>query len=366
MKSILPNPYLLALGVSLLTYILIWLAKLILTTRVAKFFGHEKNKWDDYVVYTLEKTTQFFMIGSSIFAGFKFIPHKKTYNIYADRIFFVIIMCQVAVWAHHLLTLWITSAISKKVRRNPAAASSISLIQLFARFVLFSIIFLFTLSNLGIKITTIIAGLGVGGIAIALALQKILGDLFASLSIVLDKPFVVGDFIIIDQYLGEVEKIGLKTTRLRSLGGEQIIFSNSDLLATRIRNYKRMRERRIVFQLHLKMNASTDTLKNAVSIISAIIRTKQRVRFERCHFMKINHASFDIETVYWVLSDDYDTYMDIQQDILFDIKNAFEQEGIVFTCPTAQTVHVMPTEVVMRQDLDFNQQDKKPVDSIVS
>jgi small-conductance mechanosensitive channel len=347
MKNLLPNPYLLAFGVSLLSYMVFWGIYAVLTTRIEKFVGNRKNKWDDIVVFTMEKTTHFFMIVTSLYIGLKFISHTPIIDKYADKIFFIVLMWQIAVWSHHLLDKWIHSSIKKKVIRNPAAANSISLIQLLARMILFSLLFLFTLSNLGIKITTIIAGLGVGGIAVALALQKILGDLFSSLSIVLDKPFVIGDFIVIDQYLGEVEKIGLKTTRIRSLSGEQIIFSNSDLLGARIRNYKRMRERRIPFTLHLLLQTPTEKLKSAVSIIKAVIMTKKRVRFERCHFMKIGQNSIEVETVYWVLSDDYDLYMDIQQDILFDIKMAFESEGISFAYPT-QTVHVTPTEIVMK------------------
>ncbi len=365
MKNLLPNPYLLAVGVSLLTYILIWLTKLVFTVRVAKFVGDTKNKWDDLVVFSMERTSQVFMIICSLYAGFKFIPHKESLNLYADRLFFIILMYQIAIWSHFLLEKWIHSAIRKRTLRNPAAASSISLLQLLGRLILFTVIFLFTLSNLGIKITTIIAGLGVGGIAVALALQRILGDLFSSLSIVLDKPFVVGDFIVIDQFMGEVEKIGLKTTRLRSLSGEQIIFSNSDLLATRIRNYKRMHERRVAFSLCMPHQISSDRLKTVVSLIAAIIRTKSRVRFERCHFMKMNSSSHDIETVYWVLSDDYDIFMDIHQDILFDIKNAFEMEKISLAYPT-QTVNVLPTEVLMRSDQNAPRDPHRTVDSIVS
>jgi small-conductance mechanosensitive channel len=365
MKNLLPNPYLLALGVSLLTYMIILGGKILFSTKIAKFVGDAKNKWDDLVVFTAEKTTQIFMIMTSVYVGFRFMKHPRYVTQYADRIFFVILMWQIAIWSHHLLEKWISSAIKTRTKRNPAAASSISLIQLCARLILFSIIFLFTLSNLGIKITTIIAGLGVGGIAVALALQKILGDLFSSLSIVLDKPFVVGDFIIIDQYLGEVEKIGLKTTRIRSLSGEQIIFSNSDMLAARIRNFKRMHERRISFVLQLALESKTARLRTAVSIITAIIRTKKRVRFERCHFMRISSTSSDIETVYWVLSDDYDLHMDIQQDILMDIKDAFESEDIKFAYPT-QTVQVLPTEILMRHDHELDQMKRKSINPIVS
>lgn len=364
MKQFLPNPYFLGLGMSLLSFILIWVLRFILSTRVARFFKQEKNRWDDIVVVTVEKTSLFFMIAVSLYIGFRFIPHSKKLNLYVDKTIFIILMWQVWIWSHHLLVKWVGSAIRQKTKRNPAVASSVSLILLFSRVMLLSIIFLFTLSNLGIRITTIVAGLGVGGIAVALALQKILGDLFASLSIVLDKPFVVGDFIAIDSYMGQVEKIGLKTTRLRSLWGEQIIFSNSDLLSTRIKNYKRMHERRIAFVTRLPIQITTERLKTAVSIISAIIRTKHRTRFERCHFMKIAET-VDIETVYWVLSDDYDLYMDIQQEILFEMKNAFEAEKIFFATPT-QTVQVLPTEVTMKNAPNFSQIPQGREDSIIS
>lgn len=364
MRDLLPNPYLLAIGVGLLSYILIWGLKVILSMKISKLIGKDKNHWDEIVVFAVEKTTQAFIILTSIYIGFKFIKHTKIVNLYADRIYFVVFMWQVSIWSFHLVNKWISSQIRKKTLRNPAAAGSISLIQLLARFVLFSVLFLFTLSNLGIQITTIIAGLGVGGIAVALALQKILGDLFASLSIVLDKPFVVGDFIVIDQFLGEVEKIGLKTTRIRSLSGEQIIISNSDLLATRIRNYKRMHERRIAFFISLPLEVTAENLRNAVSIITAVIRTKNRIRFERCHFMEIGLV-VKIETVYWVLTDDYNIYMDINQEILLEIKEAFRQEGLKFAYPT-QNIHMAPAEILMRP-LDGNHRgDNKPIETIMS
>lgn len=357
MPGLLPNPYLFALGVSLLAYILIWGLKTMLSLRVEGLIRSKNNTWDQVVVFTAGKTTRAFMVLSAAYIGFRFVKHSKLVNLYADRTYFVIFMWQVSIWSYHLLDKWISSRIKLKMLRNPAAASSIHLIQLLARFVLFSILFLFTLSNLGIQITTIIAGLGVGGIAVALALQKILGDLFASLSIVLDKPFVVGDFIIVDQYLGEVEKIGLKTTRLRSLSGEQIIISNSDLLGTRIRNYKRMHERRIGFFLHLPLEISFEKLKTAVSLVTAIIRTKNMVRFDRCHFMEISNFS-KIEAIYFVLSDDYNIYMDIHQEILLEIKEAFREEKITFAYPT-QSLNVAPTEIWMAGQLEATRTDQK-------
>lgn len=350
MKPVFPNPWLLGLGIALLSYILIYVIKRVLTTRLSKVFGKTGNKWDDIVVHTLEHTTHLFMITLAVYIAFRFIPHdwKLTRNI--NRGFFVVMMVQLAIWMNFLINRVVTSFINRKVRKNPAAATSISLIQLVGKVCVLSVLLLFTLHNLGINITTILAGFGVGGIAVALALQKILGDLFSSLSIVVDKPFVVGDFIIMDQYMGEVEKIGLKTTRIRSLGGEQIIISNSDILGARIRNYKRLHERRIALQTGLPITTPADSVRKAVALIQAIVRSKDRVRFERCHLQSISTHHLNLETIYWVLSDDYDLHMDIQQSILLDVLTAFKAEGLNLAVPT-QKVHIEPNEFFMRTDL---------------
>lgn len=358
MKPLFPNPYVLATGVTLLAYLGIYALKKLLTIRLTRFFGKTGNKWDDIIVYTLEQTTHLWMVGCAIYISMSFIPHPKAWDNYTDRAFFILSMLQIAVWANYLVDRWIIMSVNKKTRYNPAAASSISLIQLLAKIFILSAVLLFTLNNLGIKITTILAGLGVGGIAVALALQRILGDLFSSLSIVMDKPFVVGDFIVLDQYMGEVERIGLKTTRIRSLGGEQIIISNSDLLATRIRNYKRMHERRVAFVLSLTLFTRGEEMKKAVSLITAIVSSKPRVRFDRCHFMSIGKISLDIELVYWVLSDDYNIHMDILQDILLDIQKAFEAEKLSFARPV-QTVTVEPREFIMKSEIPLTESDNR-------
>jgi small-conductance mechanosensitive channel len=349
MKSLFPNPYVLAFGVALLSYLGLYGLKRIFTTRISSFFKKTNNKWDDIIVFTMEQTTQLWMVASALYIAVGYMPHDKYWNHHIDNAFFIITMIQVAIWMNYLIDRWIVMTVNRKTRINPAAASSISLIQLVAKIFILSAVLLFTLNNLGIKVTTILAGLGVGGIAVALALQKILGDLFSSLSIVMDKPFVVGDFIVLDQYMGEVERIGLKTTRIRSLGGEQIIISNSDLLATRIRNYKRMHERRVVILLSLPLFTRGEEMRKAVSLITAIVHSKKRVRLERCHFMSIGKISMDIETVYFVLSDDYNIHMDLQQDILLDIQKAFEAENLTFARPI-QTVSVEPREFIMRTE----------------
>lgn len=348
MKGLLPNPYLLGIGVALLAYILIYGLRKLLSIRIGQYVGVTRNRWDDFFVHVVEHTSQFFMISSSLYIAYQYMPHRKWMNAYVNKGYFIIVMFQVGIWLNYLLDRWINSALNKKTRNNRAAASSISLVKLLSKMGLFSLIFLFTLNNLDIKVTTIVAGLGVGGIAVALAIQKILGDLFSSLSIVLDKPFVVGDFIIMNEYLGEVEKIGLRTTRIRSLGGEQVTISNSDILASRIRNMTRMQERRVSFVLHLPLQSSEEDLDAAIDLITGIIKRKERVRFDRCHLRTILH-SFEIETVYFFLHDDYNLHMDLQQEVLREILRSFRVHGLRFAYPT-QTLHHMPTEVFMRGD----------------
>jgi len=193
---------------------------------------------------------------------------------------------------------------------------------------------LFLLDNLGFKISTVVAGLGIGGIAVALALQNVLGDLLASLSIALDQPFVLGDFLIVDEHLGAVEYIGIKSTRLRSLTGEQIVMSNADLLSSRLRNYGRMYERRIVFSLGVTYETPREKLERIPALLRKIIEAQEGVRFDRAHFAKYGDFSLDFEIVYYVQSPDYGVYMDAQQAIYFRIHEAFENLGVQFAYPT--------------------------------
>jgi small-conductance mechanosensitive channel len=198
---------------------------------------------------------------------------------------------------------------------------------------------IFLLDNFGVKISALVAGLGIGGVAVAFALQKILGDLFSYFAILFDRPFEVGDFIIIQDYMGSVEHIGIKTTRLRSLGGEQLVFSNTDLTSSRLQNYKRMEKRRVVFRLGVTYQASLEQLKEIPKIIKAAIESVGEVAFDRAHFFSYGDFSLVFEVVYYVLSNDYTKYMDVQQQINFVIKEEFEKRGIEFAYPT-QTLFI--------------------------
>jgi small-conductance mechanosensitive channel len=195
------------------------------------------------------------------------------------------------------------------------------------------------LDTYGVNVTTLIAGLGISGIAVALAVQNVLGDLFASFSIVFDKPFVIGDFIIVGDYLGTVEYVGLKTTRIRSLSGEQLVFSNGDLLKSRIRNFKRMFERRVVFTIGVLYQTTYEHLIEIPKMIQSIIENQSQVRFDRAHFKEYGAYSLNFEIVYWIQNPDYNVYMDIQQTINLSIFKQFKEKGIEFAYPT-QTLFV--------------------------
>jgi small-conductance mechanosensitive channel len=215
-----------------------------------------------------------------------------------------------------------------------AVVGSLGVIGFIVRIAIWSLVLLLTLDNLGIDVTALVAGLGIGGIAIALAAQNVLGDLFASLSITFDKPFIVGDFLILDDYLGSVEQIGIKSTRLRSLSGEQIILSNAELLKSRLRNYGSMMQRRIVMTHNVTYDTPIGQLEEIPALIRGIVEAQQDVRFDRSHFARHGAASLDFETVYYVLSADYNRYMDIQQEINLAIHREFGVRGIEFAYPT--------------------------------
>ncbi len=197
-----------------------------------------------------------------------------------------------------------------------------------------SLILLLILDNLGINVTALLAGLGIGGIAIALALQNVLGDLFASLSIMIDKPFEIGDFIVVGEFRGTVEHIGLKTTRIRSLSGEQNIFSNTDLLQSRIRNFRRMSERRVEFRIEVTYQTPLEKLQKIPEILQNIITAIEKTRFDRSHFKEYGESGLVFETVYYILSSDYNLYINIQQRINLEIFRIFKEEKIEFAYPT--------------------------------
>jgi len=249
---------------------------------------------------------------------------------------FISIRFLVAIIRYALEIYWL------KRERDEAKVRGIKGIITVVKVIVWGIGITFLLDNLGFKISTVIAGLGIGGIAAAMAAQAILRDLFSYLAIVFDRPFEIGDFIIVGEYLGTIEYIGIKTTRVRSLGGEQLVFSNTDLTDSRLRNYKRMDKRRVVFKLGVTYQTTSQQLKEIPGIIRSVIENTADTVFDRAHFFSYGDFSLIYEVVYYVLSRDYNKYMDIQQEINLAINEEFQKRGIEFAYPT-QTLFVSKT-----------------------
>ena len=255
----------------------------------------------------------------------------------------VVATIQAAIWVNAALAGILDKTKHRRASKDPSAASAFGLIGFFARVAIWSTALLLGLSSVGYPIGPLLAGLGVGGVAVAFALQNILGDIFCSIAIVLDKPFVLGDFIIVNDLMGTVENIGIKTTRLRSLSGEQIIFSNADLLGSRVRNYKGMYQRRVLFAFGVVYELPLDKLKTIPATVRTIIESIEQTRFDRAHFKKYGDSSLDFEVVYYVLVPDFGAYMDIQQEINLRLFETFQQTDIAFAYPTREII-MRPTE----------------------
>ena len=230
-------------------------------------------------------------------------------------------------------------------REDPTAAAMLRNINWVVTFLIWATTVLFILTNLGVNVTAGVAGLGIGGVAVALAAQAVLGDAFSSFAIFMDKPFNVGDFIIVGDLLGTVEHVGFKTTRIRSLGGEELIFANSDLTSSRIKNYKRMRERRVTFSVGVIYQTPVEKVKMIPPTIKRVIEEHDNARFDRAHFRNFGDFALIYEIVYYVLSADYNMYMDLQQSINFRLMEEFKKAELQFAYPTQQ-LYVTKTEPV--------------------
>jgi small-conductance mechanosensitive channel len=244
------------------------------------------------------------------------------------------ILYQLAIWGNAGLRRWLERYSEENLATDASGVTTMRATVFLGRVVLWAIVLMMALQSQGYEVTTMLAGLGIGGIAIALAAQNILGDLFASLSIVIDKPFVLGDFVVVDEFAGTVDRIGLKTTRVRSLSGEQLIFSNSDLLKSRIRNYRHLEERRILFSFGVEYETPLPSLEKIPGMVREVIQGQEHTRFDRAHFKSFGSSALDFEVVYYVLVPDYNVYMDIQQAINFELFRRFDDEGIGFAYPT--------------------------------
>jgi small-conductance mechanosensitive channel len=278
----------------------------------------------------LRSTNLFTIVVVSVILGAQALVLGGRLDRAAWTLAVLVLLVQAGLWANKAVGFTLALVLHQRGEADVAGASTLKAVGMAARIAVWSLLLLVALDRLGVNVTGLVAGLGIGGIAVALALQNILGDLLSAMSIMLDKPFEVGDFITTGDSLGVVEHIGMKTTRIRSLSGEQIIFSNSDLLKSRVRNFKRMTERRVVLTLRVQFGTPVAKLAVIPALLREIVTGQTGVRLDRAHFREIGEAALCFEIVYFVLDPDYNHYMDIQQAINFEILGRFDAEGIGF------------------------------------
>lgn len=312
----------------------------ILMGRLTAFSRRTATDLDDLAVELLSKTKTLFIALVALWFGSRPLDLPQGADTFLEAVLYAGILLQIGFWGMGVVNHLIHHYQAQQREADPGFATAMGALGFIARLALWAVLLLtFLKSALEVDITAFVASLGIGGIAVALALQNVLSDLFASLSIILDKPFVIGDFVVVGDLSGTVEHVGLKTTRVRSLSGEQLVFSNSDLLSSRIRNFKRMNERRVVFHVGVVYGTPAEKLQRIPELVREAVEACENARFDRSHFQTFGDSSLDFESVYYMTVPDYNAYMDTQQAINLSLYRAFEAEGLEFAFPT-QTLFV--------------------------
>lgn len=334
-----------AAAVSTITAAALGVAKRVVRTRLTNWTARTERKFNDVVGDVLNATHAWFILAIGLLAGVETITLPMRVTTLLGRAVGLAVILQAGIWANVAISGWVTAYMQDRTRVDATAATTAAILSFVARVVLWSLAILMILDNFGINVTALVASLGIGGVAVALALQNILGDIFASLAIALDKPVVIGDFIVVGEMVGTVERVGLKTTHLRSLSGELIVFPNSDLLGSRIRNYKRMYERRVLFGFGVTYETDPARLRRIPVKIREIIEKESPVRFDRAHLSGFGASALEFEVVYFVKDPDYNRYMDIQQRIYLALIDELNADRVEFAYPT-QTIHLATSEGV--------------------
>jgi small-conductance mechanosensitive channel len=324
---------LIAAAIAAITLLVVWGIR-----AVARWKGRRapetETEANDFLMDLVRRTKIWLLVFPAVFLG------ARTLDLPADmgrmmksgaQLAFI---AQTALWATGVIDFWLRRYRRKRAETDPEAITTINVFRIAAVSALWLVAILVAFDNFGIAVTPLITGLGIGGIAVALATQNILSDLFASLSIVIDKPFVVGDYIIIGESMGTVEHIGLKTTHIRALSGEQLVVGNGDLLGSRIRNFKRMAERRATFRLGVTYQTTVEQLETIPRIMQSAIEHQQNTRFDRAHLIGFGESSYDFEAVYWILSPQYLDFANTHQAVCLEIVRVFAASGIEFAYPT--------------------------------
>jgi small-conductance mechanosensitive channel len=330
--------YLIAVGILIAGIVLIKIFKTIVLYRLKKWADKTETTLDDFLIKGIEKSIVPLLYYGIFYVAVTSLILNPQFQKILQIVSLVILTFFIVRFVSSTIMFTLTYFIKKQERGDEKARQLRGMTVLINVFVwVIGIVFL--MDNLGFNISAVVAGLGIGGIAIALAAQAILGDLFSYFVIFFDRPFEVGDFIIVGDKVGAVEYTGIKTTRIRALSGEQLVFSNTDLTNSRIHNYKKMERRRVVFKLGVIYQTTAEQLESIPKIVREIIESQQDITFDRGHFATYGDFSLNFEFVYYVTGADYNKYMDIQQSINMKIYRTFEEKGIEFAYPT-QTVFV--------------------------
>lgn len=334
--------YFMAIVIFVVAMVILKLFQVVVISRLRQLAQKTKTDFDDVLIDIFTRIKPPFYLLVSIYVA----VFSLDLSFWADKIiqalFLVVVIYEVINGLQKIVDYFLVKYLEKIDQDKTSKAGSQSMARaasLVVKIVLWVFGVILIMSNLGINVTSLVAGLGIGGIAVALAVQNILGDMFSSFSIYLDQPFKVGDFIMVGQDMGVVEKIGIKTTRIRTLQGEELVVSNNELTKARIQNFKKMQKRRVVFSIGVIYGTSAEKLEQIPAIIKDIIDKADKADFDRCHFKMYGDFNLIYETVFFVNSSDYNQYMDINQEINLGIYKAFEEVGIVFAYPT-QTIEL--------------------------
>jgi small-conductance mechanosensitive channel len=331
--------WLIAVGLALIVFVLVRAAIGIVLKRLSAIASKTETDIDDLVAGLLDKTKFLFVALLALYAGSLYLTLPAGVSDLLSTVLVLGFLAQGAFWANAFVNYMLNSWAKKKFEADPTISTALGSIGFLVRFGVGATFAMLALANLGIDIGPLIASLGIGGIALALALQGVLGDLFASLSIIFDKPFAVGDSIRVGDLAGTVEHVGLKSTRVKALTGEQLVFSNADLLSSRIQNFQHRQERRCTFTLGVTYDTPPEKLERIPDLIREIIESRENARFERCLFMVFGDSALNFETVYHMLVPDFQTYGEANHAINLEIFRRFAEEGIEFAYPT-QKIYV--------------------------
>ncbi|HEX3552734.1 MAG TPA: mechanosensitive ion channel family protein [Thermoanaerobaculia bacterium] len=323
-----------AVGIALAVFLTLLLLRWLIVRRLGRRAERTPGGLDDIAVDLARRTRTLLILVPALWLGSLDLRLGPAVNRVLGGAAKVALFLQVALWASLAIDLWVARTQRRRLERDATSVALAGVLRFVGKLVLWAILVLAALDNLGINVTALVAGLGIGGVAVALALQNVLSDLLASLSIVFDKPFVLGDSITVGDMTGTVESIGLKTTRLRGASGELLILANGELLKSRIQNWKWMSERRVVLAFRVPLETPADVVAGLPARLRSIVEAQDQVRFERAHFKGFGESALDFEAVYWIVNPDYDLFMDRQQAVNLALLKILQEEGIGLAVPT--------------------------------